>query len=281
MLNELRNFFLKRGITVQEDKEVHRRTLWKTFLAAFIFSLLYGMYEYLIVYHYPRVLDLYGGNPIINWGMMYSSLILTAAIAPRFRWYKTLAMVLSYCAAYILAGIFFQVFLIHILIIAVVISLIYVVSFENTIMGLFLMTVFEDFIYFMSQWVDSGIYPYPACTIGVPESCWWNNSLTTFRVLGNLGNPLPFWPYIPIYYIPGLILIIAYFLIAYKSAVYGRTYSWVIGTFFLAIIAGALVGSDYIATMILIFLPLGLLAYALILVFREYYHLKRKFVKEG
>ena len=78
-----------------------------------------------------------------------------------------------------------------------------------------------------------------------------------------------------------MILIVAYYLISYKSAIYGRTYAWVVGSLFLAIIAGSLVGSDYVATMILIFLPLGLLAYALLLTFREYYRFKRKFGEES
>ncbi|MHA1277488.1 MAG: hypothetical protein ACTSQI_19125 [Candidatus Helarchaeota archaeon] len=276
MLEEIKELFLKRGITVQENLEEHKRDLRKSFLAAFIFSIIYGAYEYFIVYNYPNLLGLYGGNPIINWGLMYSALILTVAIAPRFSWYKTLTIILVYSCTYILAGIYFQILLIPILLACVITTFLFIVSIEQTVMGLLLMTVLEDLVFFMSSWIDTGIYPYPACTIGVPESCWWNTSLATFRILGNLGNPIPFWPYIPFYYIPGFIMIVAYYLLAYKRAIYGRAYSWIFGSFFLAIIGGALINSDYIAMMILIFFPLALLGYVFLITIREYYHLKEK-----
>jgi len=159
---------------------------------------------------------------------------------------------------HILAGIFLQELILPLILVCVIITLLYIVSIEQTVMGLFLMTVFEDFIFFMSSWVDTGIYPYPACTIGVPDSCWWNTSIATFKVLGNLGNPIPFWPYIPFYYIPGLAIVAIFYISSYIGAKPSRLLAWIIGPFFLAIIAGAL---DTVATAQIVLRDLPLIAY--------------------
>lgn len=249
----------KRAITPQEDAVIYRHTLKASFIAALIYSITYGFYEYFIVYNYPGFLDLYGGNPVINWGMMYSALILTVAIAPRFGWYKTLAVSLSYSAAYILTAIYiptiyFAGFLfptpLFLIIAAAIVSIIFLVSVEHVVMGLFLMTVLEDLIFWMALWMDKGTYPFPAGN-------WWDSTIASYAALGGLGWAIPFWPYVPFYYIPGFAVIILFYVSAFIGPKPSRIVAWVFGPFFIAIIAGAL---DTVATARIILITLPLIA---------------------
>ncbi|HUX98347.1 MAG TPA: hypothetical protein VMV49_02220 [Candidatus Deferrimicrobium sp.] len=211
---KLTDFFLKRPITIQENPSIYKKTLYRAFLATLIFSIIYGIYEYFIVYHTIRLVDILG--PELNWLIMYTSLLLTVALASRF-------------------------------------------SIEQTVMGLFFMAMFEDVVYWMCQWIDTGIYPYPAGN-------WWDSAFASFRVLGGLGNPIPFWPYVPFYYIPGFTMVFIFYLASYKGAIPSRIASWAIGPFFLAIIAGTMV-PDNTARIILIALPLLSYTYILTLFF--------------
>ncbi len=262
--HDLKFLIFKRAITVQGDQKVYRHTLKASFIAALIYSVIYGFYEYFIVYHYPNLLSLYGGNSFINWGMMLSALILTVAIAPRFGLVKTLLTSLSYSGVYILTAIYVQNLVVVLLIVAIVISLLFLVSLEHIAMGLFLMTVLEDLIFWIGQWIDTGTYPFPACTIGDPSSCWWNNTIHSFEILGNIGSPIPFWPYIPIYYIPGFAMIALFYISAFIGPKPSRIIAWIFGPFFVAIILGA-IGTIATARIILIVLPLVALAYVSIL----------------
>jgi hypothetical protein len=211
-LHGVKDLFLKRGLKTEEDRTRHIKVLRRSFIAAFIYSIFYGIYEYFVVYTHWKWVNIIGVE--LNWLIMYTGLILTVLIASR-------------------------------------------LSIENTIMGLFLMSVVEDIIYWMCQWVDTGIYPYPA-----PN--WWDSTLASYQALGGLGWPIPFWPYVPFYYIPGFILISLFYISSYIGAKPGRIYTWLVGPFFLAIIAGAL-GNIGMARIILIALPLISYAYILTL----------------
>ncbi len=219
----IKNFFLKRAITVEEDKSIHRRTLRNAFLAATIYSVAYGIWEYFVVYDTIRLVDILG--PEINWAIMYSGLIITVALASR-------------------------------------------LSIEKTVLGLFHMAMLEDVVYWMCHWAKTQEFPYPAGN-------WWDSYFASYRVLGGWGQSVPFWPWVPIYYFPGFAMVITYYLLAYKGAIYGRISAWMIGPLFLAIIGGTMV-DDLAATYILIFLPIGLLFYAFIITLYSYRRLENK-----
>jgi hypothetical protein len=209
---KMRAFFLKRPITVQENSLIYKKTLYRAFLATLIFSIVYGIYEYFIVYHTIRLVDILG--PVLNWIIMYTSLLLTVALASRF-------------------------------------------SIEQTVLGLFFMAMFEDVVYWMCQWIDTGVYPYPAGN-------WWDSAFASFRVLGGLGHPISFWPYVPFYYLPGFAMVFIFYIASYKGPITSRIAAWGIGPFFLAIVAGTMV-DDTTARIILIVLPLISYLYILIL----------------
>ncbi|MHA1264980.1 MAG: hypothetical protein ACTSRS_07055 [Candidatus Helarchaeota archaeon] len=247
LMQSLRQLILKRGITLQEDPILYKNTLKRSFLAAFFYSIVYGIYENTIVYHGPRFVELMGSSEI-GWGLMYSGLLLTVAIAPRFPWYKILFTTLIYAGLYILAGLYFQPLILPIVIGGIILAFIYLVSFEQVVMGLFFMAVFEDLVYFMTEWVRLGVYPYPAGN-------WWDSTIASYAALGGLGWPLPFWPYVPFYYLPGFAMIILFYVASYIGPKPSRIVSWILGPFFLAIIAGAL-GTVDTARIILIVLPL-------------------------
>jgi hypothetical protein len=219
----LSQLFLERPIKVIEDSALHRKILKRGFLATTIYSILYGIYEYFVVYNGPTLVNHLGAE--INWAIMYIGVIITVALATKF-------------------------------------------SIQNTIMGLFYMAMFEDVIFWMCEWGATGLYPYPAGN-------WWDSYFASYRVLGGWGQAIPFWPFVPFYYLPGFSMVIIYYLIAYRSATYGRATAWFIGPLFLAIIGGTLV-DDLTATYFLIFIPAVLLFYVFALTFREYLRLKEK-----
>lgn len=202
-----KEFFFTRPLRTN-NKEDHQTVVKRGFLTAFLYSFFYGIYEYFIVYHYPRLLDLMG--PIVNWTIMYLGVIIFVAITTRYNGKFTI---------------------------------------EQIIMGLFFMTMFEDVMYWMSQWIDTGKYPFPAGN-------WWDATLASFRVLGGLGQAIPFWPYVPLYYLPGFSMIILFYLISYYSPKISRIVSWLIGPLFLAIIFGTL-STDLFAFYSLLVIPIG------------------------
>ncbi|MBN2155283.1 MAG: hypothetical protein JW776_04520 [Candidatus Lokiarchaeota archaeon] len=126
-------------------------------------------------------------------------------------------------------------------------------SLEQIIMGQFFMAVFEDLMYFITLWIDTGNYPYPYYN-------WWDEAFASFRVLGGLGQPIPFLPYIPIYYIPGFIIIVAFYICSFSGAKSSRTAAWLIIPFYLGVLIGTMVG-DLVALILLIVVPIGLYIY--------------------
>ena len=139
-------------------------------------------------------------------------------------------------------------------------------SIEQMIMGLLYMAMFEDVIFWMSKWIDTGVYPYPA-------GDWWDVYFASFRVLGGLGRPIPFWPYIPIYYIPGFLMVIIFYISSYIGPKSSRISAWVLGPLFLAVLAGTMV-NNFAALIILITLPSVLYSYVIILLV-----IKKKLIK--
>ena len=222
ILKRLEFLFLKRGITIEEDLPKYRRMVWRGFLAAFIFSILFGIYEYYIVYNDyvglyslinetippPEGMNFNWAN-VINWSSMYGGLLLTVALATRYD----------------------KKF-----------------NIEPMIMGLLFMAMFEDWVYWMCQWIDRAQYPYPAGN-------WWDSMFASFRVLGGLGQPLEVWPFVPLYYIWGFIMALVYYLSCIAGPKVSRSVAWGIGPLFIAIIFGTFDSSEVLALIFLIALP--------------------------
>ena len=203
----LRKFLLERPIRLNDPRD--HKVIWKRgFLAASIYSILYGLYEYFIVYNNIRLYDYFGG-PTINWAIMYVGILITVALATFYN--KNL-------------------------------------NIEAMIFGLLFMAMFEDVIYWMGQWIDKGEFPFPA-------GDWWDSYFASFRVLGNLGQPIPFWPEFPKYYLPGFGMVIGYYSCCIMGPKASRIFAWIVGPLFLAVLGGALVTEDFHALLILIILP--------------------------
>ena len=119
---------------------------------------------------------------------------------------------------------------------------------EHVIFGLFYMTLLEDVFSHSGNIITLGKSPFPAAN-------WYDETMASFRVLGGLGRPIPFWPYVPLFYLPGFALMYAYYIISViKGAKASRIYAWIVGPFYLAILAGTL-WNDSWAIMMLIIIP--------------------------
>jgi len=131
------------------------------------------------------------------------------------------------------------------------------------LLGLF---IIEDFTYWMCMWIELGTYPFPVTD-------WFDAWFASFRVLGYIGQAMPFWSRMPVFYIPGFASIVLYYRAGWRSAKRSRIIAWIIGPFFIAIIAGTLV-TEIEALYILILLPsistcLGILVLAFVLKNKE------------
>jgi len=222
ILKRLEFLFFEKAITIETDSSKYKRMVKRGFLSAFIFSILFGIYEYFIVYNdYVGIYSLineslpppegmnFNWANVVNWSSMYGGLLLTVALATRYD----------------------KKF--HI---------------EPVIMGLLFMAMFEDWVYWMCQWIDRAAYPYPAGN-------WWDSMFASFRVLGGLGQPMGIWPYVPLYYIYGFAMSVAYYLSCTKGPKASRTVAWGIGPLFIAIILGTFDSSEALALTFLIALP--------------------------
>ena len=109
---------------------------------------------------------------------------------------------------------------------------------EAMIFGLFWMAMFEDLVFFANEAALIGAYPYPAGN-------WWDQSFASFRVLGGLGTALPFFPYVPRYYVLGFPLAGLWFLFSYRSKAIGSKYAIVVAPLFIAIVLGTLSGENF------------------------------------
>lgn len=225
----IKDVLLERPITINSDNDIHRKEVRRGFIAATIYSIVYGFYEYFVVYNYITLHNILGS--VGNWIIMFNGMLLVVALATRF-------------------------------------------SVEKSLMAWLYLVVVEDLFFWIALWIDTGVYPFPA-----PN--WWDGSLTTFRLLGGLGQAIPFWPYTPLYYIPGFTLLIIYYISSYKSAKYGRITAWIIGPFFLGILDGLMPGilgypSELLALIILIIVPIISYLFILYLLYRNDWKFKEK-----
>ncbi|MBD3186611.1 hypothetical protein GF325_07285 [Candidatus Bathyarchaeota archaeon] len=210
-----RALFLQGPVTPCASQGTFNRKLKISFLITCVYAILYGIYEYFIVYTY----GFFDGNgkliyrviqPWQNWMIMFGGISILLLAGTRF-------------------------------------------NIELFLMGLLFQFMLEDLAYWMCQWIDTGVYPFPA-----PN--WWDTHFASFRILGGLGWALPFWPYMPFYYLPGFGAVIAYYLAAVKGPRFARMVSWTIGPLLAAILLGTMLG-DLGARVVLIILPAGLYAY--------------------
>ncbi len=127
---------------------------------------------------------------------------------------------------------------------------------ELCVVSLLYLFLVEDLTYWMCQWVELGIYPFPATD-------WFDGFFASFRVLGGIGQAVPFWPYVPFFYIPGYGAMLVYYIASWRNAKAGRLVAWIIGPFFIAIVAGTLV-TEEVAAWLLITIPSALVSLAAI-----------------
>nr|MDO8110045.1 hypothetical protein [Candidatus Sigynarchaeota archaeon] len=130
-------------------------------------------------------------------------------------------------------------------------------NIEHLVIGMMYMFILEDLGYWISQWIDTRVYPFPA-----PD--WFDSWFASFRVFGGIGQAIPFWPFVPVFYLPGFALIAVYYLAARKSTTWSRIVAWGIGPLFAWLIIGTQL-SDATASALLIFLPVISWSYVFIL----------------
>jgi hypothetical protein len=212
MSQKLKKLLVTGPVTPNQDNAKHVKKFTWFFIAASVYAVAYGIYEYFIVYTNLRLITVL--KEWTNWTIMLGGFLLVIIIVTRF-------------------------------------------NFENIVMGLLYMFTLEDLVYWICNWIDTGVYPFPA-------GDWWDSFFASFRVLGNLGQPLPFWPPVPLFYIPAFSIMIAYVLLSLHDARYSRAFSWVIGPIFVAIIVGTL-GNEQDAILLLLLVPTVSYCYAGIL----------------
>jgi len=129
---------------------------------------------------------------------------------------------------------------------------------EQIILGLFFFVMFEDLVYHICYGIDNNFYPFPV-------GDWWDEYLASFRVLGNLGQALPFWPYAPLYYLPGFGMLIVMFSVGFANAKGFRIVNWVLEPFIVAILVGLIWNNDIFAIVVLSVIPTLLYSYIITL----------------
>jgi hypothetical protein len=201
MANKLTTVLIESPFRLELDKKSHTKTVTVGFLISFIYSIVWGIYEYYIMKNgfVPNTIPI-----LVHWAIMHLLLVGILAFATKF-------------------------------------------SIEQMIMGQFFMAVFEDMIYFITLGLDLRYYPYPAGN-------WWDNAFASFRVLGGLGQAITFPPYTPIYYIPGFLMIIFFYIFSFQGPKASRIAAWMIIPLYLGVLIGTMVG-DLMATILLITLP--------------------------
>lgn len=138
--------------------------------------------------------------------------------------------------------------LVMILGLAIVVTIATRGSIEHLVMGLMHTFLLEDLVYWLCQWVDTAVYPFPA-----PN--WFDAWFASFRVLGGIGSPLPWFPHVPLFYLPGFAIVLGYYLAGFVAGPRGsRIVAWIAGPLFVAIIGGTMV-PDSTAALLLVVLP--------------------------
>jgi len=208
---KLQNLFVVRPVRVESDLKKHRKELVFVFLAALGYSILYGIFEYTVMYTKPGYVRNEVISPYVNWAIMYTTLLLLMVGVTRGK-------------------------------------------IEQMILGIFFFLVVEDLIYHICYGVDIQAFPFPVYN-------WWDDYLASFRVLGHLGQAVPFWPYVPLYYLPGFGMLLVQFVVGMISAKGFRIINWIIEPFILAIIVGMLWNNDLFAIIVLTIIPISAYSY--------------------
>ncbi len=81
-VNKLYDFFVLRPFDIDKNIVSHRQTLKKGFISATIYSILYGIYEYFVVYTRFSLIDTVF-TPQINWLIMYLGIIITVGLVTK------------------------------------------------------------------------------------------------------------------------------------------------------------------------------------------------------
>ncbi len=129
---------------------------------------------------------------------------------------------------------------------------------ELILLGMIFFLVFEDLIYHTCYGIDIRAYPFPVYD-------WWDDYLASYRVLGHLGQAVPFPPYAPLYYFPGFGIIMTQYITGFVHPKAFRIVNWIIEPFLLAIIVGLLWNNDIFAIVSLVLVPLICYSYILTL----------------
>ncbi len=77
--------FVQAPLKIEPDEKVHRHRMKVYFLAVMVYSILYGIYEYFIVYNYPALIATTALNEWINWSMMIGGMLIVSGLTTRFR----------------------------------------------------------------------------------------------------------------------------------------------------------------------------------------------------
>ncbi len=80
----LYKLFIQRPVMVEKDLYIHRRYAFRGFLAATLYSIAYGIYEYFVVYTHVHLM----GTILTewtNWSIMFGGLLIVVTIATRGR----------------------------------------------------------------------------------------------------------------------------------------------------------------------------------------------------
>ncbi|WP_457559104.1 hypothetical protein [Candidatus Harpocratesius sp.] len=220
---------LERIFVIESDTKKFRSNLLSSLFISFIYSIIYGIFEYFIVYTYGNLIDRII-PPQVNWAFMYLGIIFLLLWKTNKKW-------------------------------------------DFTLMGLFFMIIFEDIIYWTCYWIDTGIFPFPAVD-------WWDIYLASFRILGNLGQPISFPPYFPLYYIPGYFMIFLYYLLSLRGSYISRILSWILIPIFSAVIIGAFYNNDLYAIISVYGIILSSYSGIGILAIKRYIELKKGKINE-
>jgi hypothetical protein len=211
----LQKQFIIKPLRVTKNVKKHRKEVLVTFIATFLYSIFYGIFEYTVMYNYPGLVAKGTITPYVNWAIMYASIILLMTIITRGR-------------------------------------------IEFIILGVFFFLMFEDLVFHICYGIDIQAYPFPVAD-------WWDEYLASFRVLGHLGQAVPFWPYVPLYYLPGFGMLIVMFSLGFANAKGSKIVNWILEPFILAVIVG-LLGSDIFAIISLAVIPVVAYSYIITLV---------------
>ncbi|MFX1453024.1 MAG: hypothetical protein ACFFCM_19475 [Promethearchaeota archaeon] len=86
---KIKEFILERTITVNSDNDMHKKQVQRGIIAATIFSISYGFYEYFIVY--GLLVPILGAPfSITNWFIMFFGMLFVVALTTQFSVEKSL-----------------------------------------------------------------------------------------------------------------------------------------------------------------------------------------------